>query len=136
MSEITGQLRPVVEQFVSNLEAAFRRSVLEAFEANIAGASRAARPAVPSVPVRRTAAPAAAKASKPGARVRRSAADLERVEQRILDYVRKNPGKRGEQIKQALGLTTALWTRPLSRLVTSGALTAKGMKRATTYTAK
>ncbi|NUP09752.1 MAG: hypothetical protein HOW73_27210 [Polyangiaceae bacterium] len=138
MSEITGKLRPIVEQFVSDLEAAFRRSVLDALAATIAGESRAARPSAPSAPVRRAAASTAPakKASKPGVRVRRSAADLERVEQRIVDYVRKNPGKRGEEIKKALGLTTALWTRPLSRLVERRALIAKGVKRATTYTAK
>lgn len=58
-----------------------------------------------------------------------------RVEQRIVDYVRKNPGQRAETIKAALGLTTKDWALPVVRLVERNALRPKGEKRATTYTA-
>ncbi|NUO50456.1 MAG: hypothetical protein HOV80_16500 [Polyangiaceae bacterium] len=138
MSELTPKLSPLVNQFVTDLEAAFRRSIADALEAAFSAGAPVQSGARPSAPAARTKAPAvvAKKGTKAGKRARRTTADLERTEQRIVDYVRKNPGQKAEDIKKALGFSTAQWALPLSRLVARGALNAKGIKRATTYTAK
>lgn len=53
----------------------------------------------------------------------------------LLQYVRKNPGQRGEQISAALG-TTSTDMRPVMKdLIEAGEVKSKGERRATTYAA-
>ena len=51
----------------------------------------------------------------------------------LLDHVRANPGQRIEQIKQAVGYTTAQLSLPMKKLIATGAVKSQGEKRATQY---
>ncbi|MCY2958921.1 MAG: hypothetical protein NTY35_02060 [Planctomycetota bacterium] len=53
----------------------------------------------------------------------------------ILQYVRKNPGQRGEQISTALGTTSDAMRPAMKKLIEEGQIKVKGQRRATSYTA-
>ncbi|MFO0552882.1 MAG: hypothetical protein U0271_31125 [Polyangiaceae bacterium] len=154
---MSADIRPLVEKFVADLEAAFRKSTLSVIHDALgsmreeAAAAPKAAPAAPKAaapaPAKRAkaapAAPAApAKAAAPskkekasGGRNRRSLAEIEQTANKILEHVRKNPGQRAEQIKDALKLDKAQWMVPLARLLEKGQIKRKGERRSTTYTA-
>src|SRR5258705_2204025 len=62
---------------------------------------------------RRSGRPRLARAGK---RIRRSAADLEKIAARVLAHVRSNAGHRLEQIGKALKTETAILKRPIANL--------------------
>lgn len=124
---------------MADLEGLVREAALQAVaQALGAGPSSRERPLASAKqrPSTNKKAGAGAKVVSPKKRVRRSAEDLERAADAILDYVTKNPGKRAEEIKAALGIPTASWALPIKKLVDEGRLVAKGAKRSTTYLAK
>lgn len=135
-SVIQKELRRRIEAFVADLEGLVREAALQAVAQALGAGSYATR----EPPASSKAKPRAAKkeAAKAGSkkRVRRSAEDLERAANAIVDYVSKNPGKRAEEIKAALGIPSASWALPVKKLVDEGKLVAKGAKRSTTYVAK
>ncbi len=53
----------------------------------------------------------------------------------LLQYVRKNPGQRGEQISAALGTTSDAMRPVMKKLIESGQVKVKGERRATSYSA-
>jgi hypothetical protein len=53
----------------------------------------------------------------------------------LLDYVRRNPGQRGEHISAALGTTSDAMRPVMKRLIEAGDIKVKGERRATTYSA-
>ena len=53
----------------------------------------------------------------------------------LLQYVRKNPGQRGEQISSALGTTSDAMRPAMKRLIEAGHVKVKGERRATSYSA-
>ncbi|MBL8861741.1 MAG: hypothetical protein JNK02_06980 [Planctomycetes bacterium] len=55
--------------------------------------------------------------------------------QRLLDYVRQNPGQRGEHISSALGTTSDAMRPAMKKLIEAGQIKVRGERRATTYTA-
>jgi hypothetical protein len=140
MATLNAQLTQLVSKFANDLEALFREQALVAVRSAL-GDARGGPPArvgggAAKVAAARGRRPAASKkAGGRGKRVRRTAADLARVEQRIVEHVRKNPGQRAEQIKKALGLGKKDWMLPVSRLIERGSLKSKGEKRSTTYSA-
>jgi hypothetical protein len=79
---------------------------------------------------RRVGRPPLARAGK---RVRRSAADLEKIAARVLAHVRSNAGHRLEQIGKALKTETAILKRPIANLLAAKKLRTKGQKRGTRY---
>lgn len=147
------QIQQLINRFVDDLEGLFRGQALSAAQdalrqalGQVGGAYSAPKPSAPrgrpakaSQTPAPTAAVAAPKKARPGKkagkRIRRNDADLEAIGAKIVAFVRANPGKRGEEIKGALGLSTQDWALPLRKLIDAGKLRAKGMKRATTYTA-
>jgi hypothetical protein len=66
-------------------------------------------------------------------RVRRSAADLEKIAVRVLAHVKSNAGHRLEQIGKALKVETAVLKRPVANLLAGKKLRTKGQKRGTMY---
>jgi hypothetical protein len=149
------RIEALVRKFVSDLESVFRDSALQSVRDSLqnalgvslggsgGGGGRASRggngarkaPGRPSSTAKKGNAGnrAKAKGSKGGGR--RSTEEIEQTSQQILEYVRKNPGHRAEQIKGALKLDKAAWMLPITRLVEQGHVKTKGHRRATTYTA-
>lgn len=64
---------------------------------------------------------------------RRSATDVEKSGTAVLDYVRKNPGQRGEQIAEGLGIETKVMRGPMRRLIEDGVVATKGLRRGMRY---
>lgn len=142
------QIAALVVRFVSELEAVVRQqalaSVHETLRAALGGSLKGdtvnnglvakrgpGRPpkSASKAPKKAAAAPKAASSG----RVRRSTTELEQDAHRVLDYVRKNPGKRSEDIRASLKLDKAAWVRTVGRLVEKGQLKSQGEKRTTTY---
>src|SRR3954464_1392012 len=67
---------------------------------------------------------------------KRSEAQLERQTAQLLQYVKKHPGERMEQIQTALGFETGKLTLPMKRLVAEKVVRTRGDARGTRYTAR
>lgn len=68
-----------------------------------------------------------------GRGAKRTASELEKMQDDFLAFVGKNPGLRIEQINKQLGTTTKDLALPIRKLIADGSLKAKGKKRSTTY---
>jgi hypothetical protein len=68
-----------------------------------------------------------------GRGAKRTANELEKMQDDFLAFVGKNPGLRIEQINKQLGTTTKDLALPIRKLIADGSLKAKGKKRSTTY---
>ena len=68
-----------------------------------------------------------------GRGAKRTANELEKMQDDFLLFVGKNPGLRIEQINKQLGTTTKDLALPIRKLIADGSLKAKGKKRSTTY---
>lgn len=141
MNSLEPAIRKLVEAFVLSLEAAVRKSALEAVAEVLGAPPSASRRAAPpqrrasTAPVRKARAALLGR-SKPSARVRRSAAQIEAAGARIVAHVEKHPGARAEDIRAALSIPKSEWTLTIKRLVDTSRLVTKGVKRQTTYTVK
>jgi predicted ArsR family transcriptional regulator len=68
-----------------------------------------------------------------GSRERRSGGDVEAMSERLLDYVLKHPGERGEQIATALGTDTKTMRLPMKKLIADGKVSTRGERRGMAY---
>jgi DNA-binding GntR family transcriptional regulator len=64
---------------------------------------------------------------------RRSSTDLGNWGATLLDFVRRNPGQRGEHIAAALGTDANTIRRPMKQLIADGAVRTKGERRGMRY---
>jgi len=74
-----------------------------------------------------------ARTSRPVAGGRRSTADLEDMASSLIEYIKANPGQRGEQIAAALGTATKTMRRPMLALIEGGSVRTKGERRGMRY---
>jgi hypothetical protein len=93
---------------------------------------------VPSAPARRapgrpkaTAISSTTKAG--GRRLRRSAGDIHNLLEKVVSYVRDNPGARSTDIVKGLGIAKKHLPRAINEGLTAGTLTKTGERRATKY---
>lgn len=142
---LKSQLESLVDNFVRDLETLVRKSALEAISDALGGAvgggtlglsASAPQKAKRGRPARAAAAAAPKQPKASGKRIRRSLDQIGAVADRIHSYVAQHPGKRAEEIKSALKISSKDWPRPVQMLLSNGRLSVKGAKRATTYTAK
>jgi len=68
-----------------------------------------------------------------GSRERRSGDDVEAMSERLLDYVLKHPGERGEHIAVALGTDTKTMRLPMKKLIADGKVSTRGERRGMAY---
>jgi hypothetical protein len=132
MSDFQNEMNRTVQGFVAQISELARRAALETLEsafserpARTAGRASVAATATPSVTVGR---PRGGKGAK------RTQADIDALAERLVSFVKTNPGLRIEQINKELGTTTKDLALPIRKLVGEGYLSSKGQKRSTTYT--
>jgi hypothetical protein len=133
---LEGEIRSLVDSFVSEISARVREAALESLRQAIEGGSapvrRRGRPA--GRPAARAAAPAtAAAASEPGRRGRKPSAASVKATADLQAFVPSNPGLRLEEIGAALGQDTQGLKGPAARLVRDGILRTEGARRGTRY---
>jgi hypothetical protein len=130
MADTETELRDIVDTFIAQLKDVIRRSTLETVQSALGdegpARSRGRRSAA--------ASPRAGAGRRKGAK--RSPEELEALVSNLLNYVKKNPGQRIEQIGEALGTATKELAIPAKKLIAEKQLRTKGQKRATTYFAK
>jgi hypothetical protein len=132
-------LRTLVDRFVSELSARVRDEALETVRAALGdGAPRKRRgPGRPRKAGKRgPGRPRKAGRRGPGRprkAGRRSQEAVAAVGQKVLAYVRANPGQRLEEIGRGLRTATAGLKRPIQRLIAEGKLRTEGQKRGTRY---
>src|SRR5262249_28146256 len=64
---------------------------------------------------------------------RRSSDDVEKQADLLLGYIKKNPGKRAEEIAAEVGLSTKTLVLPMRKLAAAKKVKTQGQKRATRY---
>ena len=67
---------------------------------------------------------------------KRTAAELDKMDDQFQAFVAKHPGLRIEQINKQLGTTTKDLALPIRKLIADGTIKTKGAKRSTAYFAK
>lgn len=125
-TNIDAQLRARVDAFVNEMSELIRQAALEQVSDALSGAQP-----------RRGAARAARTVKAPsGKRIRRSAEDLDKLGERIVAFIDKNPGARMEDISKGLRRQTKELRRPVQILMAEKRVRTKGQKRATQYFVK
>lgn len=134
MSDFQNEMNRVVQGFVAQITELARRAAIDTLESAFGGGGRAARAAAPAA-VAAIAAASFGKVGRPrgGRGAKRTSADLDALSERFSSFVKTNPGLRIEQINKQLGTTTKDLALPIRKLISEGAISAKGQKRSTTY---
>ena len=130
MSDIEKTIQLRIQAFTEELSVLIRQAALQQISAAFGTGPISKRRGVD------VTSPTTQKASKPGARVRRSPEQLESVNKAVLKFVSSKEGVRVEQISAALQLPTKELSGPIKVLLESKQISKKGNRRATTYFAK
>jgi hypothetical protein len=126
-------IRERVDAFVSELETLIRDAIRDGFAKAMGDLPTAKRGPGRPPGSGRAAAPAAVGGRKRKKGAKRSPAELKRIEETLLSFIQKTPGKRIEEINATLGTTTADLSRPLSKLIAAKKVRRQGQKRASRY---
>jgi len=65
--------------------------------------------------------------------MRRSAGEISNLGDALLNYVRNNPGQRGEEIAAAMATDSGTIRPVMKRLIAAGKVATKGQRRGMTY---
>lgn len=120
MANLQSDIQRLVDGFVAQVTELARRAAMDTLE-NALGRS-GAKGAVSSRVGRGR-----------GRGAKRTASELEKMQDEFLAFVTKNPGLRIEQINKEIGTNTKDLALPIRKLLADGSLKAKGKKRSTTY---
>lgn len=134
MSSLRATIESLASQFASSILGALRRASLDELADVAGGGARRGRPAA-RVVAESSAAAGSRRRGRSGGRLgRRSAGDIGRVVDSIVDLLGKSQsGLRAEEIREALGVEAKELPRPLAEALAGGRITKTGQKRATTY---
>ena len=133
MADTNDLIRARVDAFVADLTDLIHQSILD----NVQTVLGQALPAAPRRPGRPKAVTAAATpAKKTGKRGgKRTAAELNEMAEKLVEFVRSNPGSSIEEIGKGIAIPTKELALPVKKLLAEGRLKKKGQKRATRYSA-
>jgi hypothetical protein len=131
MSDFQSEMNRTVQGFVSQISELARKAALETLESAFSGtpARGAGRKSAAAVT---TMSPSVGR-PRGGKGTKRTQADIDALAERLVSFVKSNPGLRIEQINKELGTTTKDLALPIRKLVGDGYLSTKGQKRSTTY---
>jgi hypothetical protein len=120
-SPLDTRIQEIVAHAASQIAHAVRANIVE--EVKKAAVAHVARPAA--------RAPAPKARAKGGRRQSRGLAEAD--VSKVLEYVGKNPGKRSEQIRAALGISPEVTGKVLAQLRAGKKVKTKGDRRTTAY---
>ena len=126
MPSVDQQVEDRIQAFVAELSELVRRQALQAVAEVLGGGGARSNGA-------RTRPARTGRQKAPAFGVRRTPEQLATAEKKLTAYVAAHPGLRIEEINAAIGTTTRELRRPLTKLVRSGVLRRKGVKRAARY---
>jgi hypothetical protein len=137
MMNFQNEMNKTVVGFVAQISALAHRAALDTVESAFSDNSPRKAPVARSGQTSATAAAILPRAGRPrgGKGVKRTPAELVELSEKVVSFIKANPGLRIEQINKEIGTTTKDLALPLRKLVSEGYLTAKGQKRSTTYSA-
>lgn len=123
MANLQSDIQRLVDGFVAQVTELARRAAMDTLENALgrggkAGAGGAGR---------------SGRATRGGRGAKRTADELEKLQDDFLAYVHKNPGLRIEQINKELGSNTKDLALPIRKLIADGSIKVKGKKRSTAY---
>jgi len=121
MANLQSDIQRLVDGFVAELTELARKAAVEGLEQALGRTGSKGGGAVARLGRGR------------GRGAKRTANELEKMQDDFLSFVGKNPGLRIEQINKQLGTTTKDLALPIRKLIADGSLKAKGKKRSTTY---
>lgn len=131
----TAEIQNLINDFAAQLSQLVRESTLEQIRSVLEGGPRSpargtARGTTRGGSTRNVKVVRLGRAKKGG---RRSAEDVSAMGETLLDYVRKNPGQRGEQIAKALRTDVGTMRLPMKALIGARKVKTKGQRRGMTY---
>ncbi|HEX4419142.1 MAG TPA: hypothetical protein VH165_14620 [Kofleriaceae bacterium] len=124
-----------MQGFVAQITELARRAAIDTLESAFGGRAVRTTAATTAAAVAEIATASFGKVGRPrgGRGAKRTSADLDALSERFSSFVKANPGLRIEQINKELGTTTKDLALPIRKLISEGAVSAKGQKRSTTY---
>ncbi|MBA3541971.1 MAG: hypothetical protein H0T79_20310 [Deltaproteobacteria bacterium] len=131
MSNFQSEIQRLVEGFVSQLTVLWRRAATDALTGLDSGGGRGGRPRGGGGGGGSSSSGGSAASRRKGEK--RTADELDELQDKFQEFVKDNPGLRIEQINKQLGTTTKDLQLPIRKLIADGALKAKGEKRSTQY---
>jgi hypothetical protein len=120
MSDFESEMNRVVQGFVAQITDLARRAAINTLETALGKTNGRGRPAM-------------VRGAGRGRGAKRSSDELDKLQDKFLDYVKSNPGLRIEQINKQLGTSTKDLALPIRKLISEGDLKTKGEKRSTQY---
>jgi hypothetical protein len=134
MSSLRTTIESLASEFAASILDALRSASIDEL-ADVAGRGVARRgPGRPRSEAGEGAAAGPTRRGHGGRLGRRSAGDISRMIESIVDVLAKSSaGLRAEQIRETLGVEAKELPRPLAEAISSGRITKSGQKRATTY---
>jgi hypothetical protein len=125
MGTLTADLQAEVETFVERITKIIQRDTLE----TLSEAIRAEQ----ALDGKKTTRKSPRAVSSSGRKAKRSPEELEALGKALLKEITKNPGRRMEEIAEAMDVTTKDLVLPVRKLWDEKQIKAKGAKRATKY---
>jgi len=122
MANLQSDMQRLVTDFVAQLTELWRRAAIDSLTGLDVGTRGAGGGGA-----------ALGRGRSRGRGAKRTAEELEKMQDSFLAFVAKHPGLRIEQINKQLGTTTKDLALPIRKLLADGALKAKGKKRSTQY---
>jgi len=124
---MNSEIRDLVEAFAEELTAVVRRTALEQVHSALGGSVSDERRT--RGPGRKASGPRAAR----GGGGKRSSEQVDAFAAKIFDFVKKNPGLRGEQLSSAMKTDTKSLRLPMLKLIGDKKVKTKGQRRGMMY---